>query len=62
MAPWGAERLPPWIHRAYAGKYATSLEMAGASVSVMDLTDGLRDHLDAPASSPFFAQACTGRN
>ena len=45
------------VHRAYVGEYATSLEMTGASVSVMGLTDGLRDHLDAPASSPFIAQA-----
>ena len=50
------------LHRAYVGEYATSLEMTGASVSVMGLTDGLRDHLDAPASSPFIAQASTGRN
>lgn len=41
------------IHRAMVGQYATSLEMAGASVSVLLLDDDLRDLMDAPASSPF---------
>jgi dihydroxyacetone kinase len=44
------------IHRAYVGEYATSLEMAGASLSVLRLDDELADLLDAPASSPFFHQ------
>jgi dihydroxyacetone kinase len=42
------------IHDAWVGEYATSLEMAGASVSVMRLDDQLRELFDAPASSPFF--------
>lgn len=44
------------IHRPYIGEYATSLEMAGASVTVMRLDDELIELLDAPASSPFFRQ------
>jgi dihydroxyacetone kinase len=42
------------VHRPYIGEYATSLEMAGASVSLMKLDDELTELLDAPASSPFF--------
>lgn len=44
------------IHRRYIGEYATSLEMAGASLSVLHLDDELADLIDAPASSPFFRQ------
>lgn len=41
------------IERPYVGEYATSLEMAGASLTVVRLDDRLRGLLDAPASSPF---------
>lgn len=44
------------IHRPYIGEFATSLEMAGASISVMRLDDELTTLLDAPAESPFFRQ------
>lgn len=44
------------ISRRYIGEYATSLEMAGASISVMALDDELTALIDAPASSPFFRQ------
>jgi dihydroxyacetone kinase-like protein len=44
------------VHRSWVGEYATSLEMAGASVSLMRLDDELRRLVDAPAESPFFAQ------
>lgn len=44
------------IHRPYIGEYATSLEMAGASISVMRLDERLTALLDAPAESPFFRQ------
>lgn len=44
------------VHRAWVGEYATSLEMAGASLSVMKLDDTLAELLDAPASTPFFVQ------
>ncbi len=42
------------VHRAFVGEYATSLEMAGASITVMKLDDELSTLLDHPASTPFF--------
>lgn len=44
------------IYRPYVGEYATSLEMAGASITLMRLDDELKRLLDAPAESPFFVQ------
>lgn len=44
------------IHRKYIGEYATSLEMAGASLSILHLDDELAELIDAPARSPFFSQ------
>jgi dihydroxyacetone kinase-like protein len=44
------------IHRSYIGEYVTSLEMAGASITILRLDDELRPLIDAPASSPFFQQ------
>ena len=44
------------IHRKYIGEYATSLEMAGASLSILHLDDELTELIDAPARSPFFTQ------
>jgi phosphoenolpyruvate---glycerone phosphotransferase subunit DhaK len=41
------------IALAWVGEYATSLEMAGASVSLMKLDDELLRLLRAPADSPF---------
>jgi D-erythrulose 4-kinase len=43
-------------HIAYnfIGEYATSLEMAGASVSIMRLDSELETLLNAPAQSPFY--------
>ena len=37
------------VSRSYVGEYVTSLEMAGASVSVLRLDNELRSLLDAPA-------------
>ena len=42
------------VHRAFVGEYATSLEMAGASITVMKLDDELSTLLDHPATTPFF--------
>ena len=41
------------VERTYVGEYATSLEMAGASLTLVRLDDSLRRLLLAPASSPF---------
>ena len=44
------------VRRAYVGEFATSMEMAGASLTIMRLDDELTRLLDAPARSPFFYQ------
>lgn len=44
------------IYHSYIGEYATSFEMAGASLSVIKLDDELKKYLDAPCDSPFFVQ------
>jgi dihydroxyacetone kinase-like protein len=45
------------VHRSYIGEYVTSLEMAGASLSILVLDDELTPLIDAPARTPFFEQA-----
>ncbi len=45
------------ISKNYIGEYATSLEMAGASISLLKLNDARLALLEAPASSPFFQEA-----
>jgi phosphoenolpyruvate---glycerone phosphotransferase subunit DhaK len=45
------------VHRSYVGEYATSLEMAGGSLSLLKLDDELARLIDAPAKSPFFEQS-----
>jgi len=37
------------VSRSFVGEYVTSLEMAGASISILRLDDELRDLLDSPA-------------
>ena len=44
------------IVKKYVGEYATSLEMAGASISLLELDDARLELLDAPALSPFFQE------
>jgi dihydroxyacetone kinase len=44
------------IYRPYIGEYVTSMEMAGASVSLCKLDAELKVLLDAPASTPFVVQ------
>lgn len=44
------------IARRYVGEYVTSLEMAGASLSIMHLDAELEELINEPASSPFFRQ------
>lgn len=45
------------IHRKYIGEYATSLEMAGMSITLLKLDDELKRLIDAPCYSPFFEQS-----
>lgn len=47
------ERGAKIVH-TFVGEYATSLEMAGASVSICHLDDELSDLISQPADSPFF--------
>jgi len=49
------------IHRAFVGEYATSMEMKGASLSLLRLDDELRELLDAPCHSPFLLQQVGSR-
>jgi len=44
------------VHRPYLGEFATSLEMAGASISLLRVDDELERLMDAPANTPFFVQ------
>ena len=44
------------IYRAYVDEYATSMEMAGASLTLFRLDDELSELLDYPAHTPFFIQ------
>ena len=44
------------VRKYYVGEYATSMEMAGASISLIRLDDELKGYLSAPADTPFFKQ------
>lgn len=44
------------VVQKYVGEYATSLEMAGASISLLELDDARLELLRAPARSPFFQE------
>jgi len=45
------------IFHAYIGEFATSMEMAGISISVFNLDSELKYLLSKPAKTPFFSQA-----
>lgn len=44
------------IRQTYVGEYVTSLEMAGASVTLMQLDEELHDLVARPANCPMFVQ------
>jgi dihydroxyacetone kinase-like protein len=44
------------VYKAFIGEYATSMEMAGASISLLRLNKEFKTLLDAPAFSPFLPQ------
>jgi phosphoenolpyruvate---glycerone phosphotransferase subunit DhaK len=44
------------IHQPFIGEYATSLEMPGASITIIKLDSELQTLLDHPAHTPFFTQ------
>ena len=41
------------VYRTYVGEYATSMEMAGASLSICKLNDTLKEYLEYPVHTPF---------
>ncbi|HYF84057.1 MAG TPA: dihydroxyacetone kinase subunit DhaK [Clostridia bacterium] len=44
------------VHRVYVGEFASSMEMAGMSISLLKLDDELKRFIDVPCDSPFFKQ------
>ena len=44
------------IYRSFVGEFATSMEMAGASISLMKLDAETKEMLDLPVSTPFYCQ------
>jgi phosphoenolpyruvate---glycerone phosphotransferase subunit DhaK len=44
------------VYKSFVGEYATSMEMAGASFSLLKLNKEFKTLLDAPAFSPFLPQ------
>lgn len=44
----------------HVGEYATSMEMIGASISILQLDDELEDLLAYPANTPFYKNTYTG--
>lgn len=44
------------IHRSYVGDYSTSLEMGGASITLMKLDNELAELVDHPADCPMYVQ------
>jgi dihydroxyacetone kinase len=45
------------VYKPHIGEFATSMEMAGLSVSVIKLDAELKELLCAPASTPFYTNA-----
>ena len=44
------------VFNTYAGEFATSMEMAGASISILKLDEEMKRLLSKPANTPFFTQ------
>ncbi len=44
------------ICRTIVGEYATSMEMAGASITICKMNDELKGYLDYPVNTPFICQ------
>ena len=40
------------VYRTFVGNYMTSIDMAGASLSILKLDEELKQYIDAPASTP----------
>jgi len=44
------------VYRSFVGEYATSMEMAGASISICKVDDELKHWIDYPVCTPFYVQ------
>ena len=44
------------IYRTFVGEFATSMEMMGASISIMKVDSETKAMLDMPVSTPFYCQ------
>ena len=44
------------VYKYYVGEYATAIEMAGFSISLLKLDDELKEYIDHPVDTPFFKQ------
>lgn len=44
------------IYKSIVGEYATSMEMAGASISICKMNDELKKYMDHPVNTPFICQ------
>ena len=44
------------IYKTIVGEYATSMEMAGASISICKMNDELKKYMDHPVNTPFICQ------
>lgn len=44
------------IYKTIVGEYATSMEMAGASISICKMNDELKGYMDHPVDTPFICQ------
>ena len=44
------------VYKTVVGEYATSMEMAGASISICKMNEELKGYLDYPVNTPFICQ------
>ena len=44
------------IYKTVVGEYATSMEMAGASISICKMNDELKGYMNHPVNTPFICQ------
>lgn len=44
------------VYKTIVGEYATSMEMAGASISICKMNDELKGYMDYPVNTPFLCQ------
>ena len=44
------------IYKTVVGEYATSMEMAGASISICKMNDEMKHYMDYPVNTPFICQ------